>query len=95
MSLLGTTSKECAPTAEILAPAPSLLPSSQWLGNAISLGVHLLMLFNHPKAISRGYGSERECVRAEAVHASPVPVDFPADNFSDNVTVFPISKHWR
>lgn len=80
MSLLGTTSKECAPTAEILAPAPSLLPSSQQLGNAISLGVH-------PKAISRGYGSERESVsRAEAVHASPVPVDFPADNFSDNIS---------
>lgn len=37
---------------------------------------------------------QRESVsRAEAVHASPVPVDFPADNFSDNITVFPISKH--
>lgn len=58
MSLLGTTSKECAPTAEILAPAPSLLPSSQWLGNAISLGVHLLMLFNHPKGI---WVRERVC----------------------------------
>lgn len=39
---------------------------------------------------------QRESVsRAEAVHVSPVPVDFPADNFSDNITVFPISKHWR
>lgn len=88
MSHLCTTSKECAPTAEILAPPPSLLPYSQWLGNAISLGVHLLMLFNHQKAISRGYGSERLHVQGRSCPCISCACRIPADTFSDNITVF-------